>query len=102
MLTRRALLELATVGAAAAAVPPAGPDRSEEHTSELQSLRQLVCRLLLVKQIRIGTHAVQWFFLLKCSLLFQEHGGLVRGRRAMVQSHAPRNNHREPLRDFFF
>src|SRR5258705_4888259 len=25
-------------------------DRSEEHTSELQSLRQLVCRLLLVKK----------------------------------------------------
>src|SRR5947199_2654575 len=26
-----------------------GSDRSEEHTSELQSLRQLVCRLLLEK-----------------------------------------------------
>ena len=25
-------------------------DRSEEHTSELQSLRQLVCRLLLEKK----------------------------------------------------
>src|ERR1035438_10814902 len=106
MLTRRALLELATVGAAAAAVPPANPPftlpklpyaydalepyidaqtmqihhdkhhqayvdnlnkvvaaepalagmtvdellRSEEHTSELQSLRHLVCRLLLEKK----------------------------------------------------
>src|ERR1035438_10575437 len=27
-----------------------GPDRSEEHTSELQSLRHLVCRLLLEKK----------------------------------------------------
>src|SRR5258705_823936 len=28
----------------------AQPDRSEEHTSELQSLRHLVCRLLLEKK----------------------------------------------------
>src|SRR5205814_7672156 len=28
--------------------------RSEEHTSELQSLRQLVCRLLLDKNIKIS------------------------------------------------
>src|ERR1039458_10459455 len=28
----------------------AGADRSEEHTSELQSLRHLVCRLLLAKK----------------------------------------------------
>src|ERR1035441_500598 len=28
----------------------AGQDRSEEHTSELQSLRHLVCRLLLEKK----------------------------------------------------
>src|SRR5262245_65396997 len=34
-------------GAAALAVAPA---RSEEHTSELQSLRHLVCRLLLEKK----------------------------------------------------
>src|SRR3712207_7328288 len=35
-------------------VPPAGPhnarDRSEEHTSELQSRQYLVCRLLLEKK----------------------------------------------------
>src|ERR1039458_10598007 len=34
-------------------VPPSfsgGPMRSEEHTSELQSLRHLVCRLLLAKK----------------------------------------------------
>src|SRR2546425_8445724 len=29
---------------------PAGGDRSEEHTSELQSLAYLVCRLLLEKK----------------------------------------------------
>src|SRR5947199_3895404 len=36
--------------------PPAGPSsrpRSEEHTSELQSLRHLVCRLLLEKKKKI-------------------------------------------------
>src|SRR5262245_64939956 len=31
-------------------VPGARPLRSEEHTSELQSLRHLVCRLLLEKK----------------------------------------------------
>src|SRR5258705_8080184 len=33
-------------------------DRSEEHTSELQSLRHLVCRLLLEKKRSHGGHAV--------------------------------------------
>src|SRR5947199_770077 len=33
----------------------AGGDRSEEHTSELQSLRHLVCRLLLEKKKRHTT-----------------------------------------------
>src|SRR5437899_8947101 len=33
-------------------VHPAPEPRSEEHTSELQSLRQLVCRLLLGKKKR--------------------------------------------------
>src|SRR2546425_6847100 len=32
-----------------------GAGRSEEHTSELQSLAYLVCRLLLEKKNRIGT-----------------------------------------------
>src|SRR5437899_7615214 len=41
--------ELLVVGAAVAAAP-AAPKRSEEHTSELQSLRHLVCRLLLEKK----------------------------------------------------
>src|SRR5690606_41315000 len=33
-----------------AGVDAAGPDRSEEHTSELQSRENLVCRLLLEKK----------------------------------------------------
>src|SRR5258705_2840203 len=35
---------------ATAAEPSHSPSRSEEHTSELQSLRHLVCRLLLEKK----------------------------------------------------
>src|SRR5437899_6841562 len=34
----------------------AGVQRSEEHTSELQSLRHLVCRLLLEKKKKKPTH----------------------------------------------
>src|SRR5438045_6060927 len=34
--------------------------RSEEHTSELQSLRHLVCRLLLEKKKRTKTHVRTW------------------------------------------
>src|SRR5258705_6122283 len=35
-----------------------GPNRSEEHTSELQSLRHLVCRLLLEKKkVRLAAAA---------------------------------------------
>src|SRR5438093_2640458 len=38
----------------------AGLDRSEEHTSELQSLTNLVCRLLLEKKKKhLQTHAVR-------------------------------------------
>src|SRR3712207_8442744 len=36
---------------------PAGPRRSEEHTSELQSRQYLVCRLLLEKQKPSGQTA---------------------------------------------
>src|SRR5258705_5584894 len=36
-------------------VGDAGAERSEEHTSELQSLRHLVCRLLLEKKKRSKT-----------------------------------------------
>src|SRR5437899_4922400 len=38
------------------------PSRSEEHTSELQSLRHLVCRLLLEKkksQVRVTPHLLR-------------------------------------------
>src|SRR5436853_4466623 len=35
-----------------------GFERSEEHTSELQSLRHLVCRLLLEKKNEHGIHQV--------------------------------------------
>src|SRR5436853_4095804 len=53
-------LRLRQVGRGAAAVRraargarrPQRVDRSEEHTSELQSLRHLVCRLLLEKKKR--------------------------------------------------
>src|ERR1035438_4200460 len=40
------------------ALSPANVHRSEEHTSELQSLRHLVCRLLLEKKIleKLSTH----------------------------------------------
>src|SRR3712207_7469620 len=34
----------------------AGADRSEEHTSELQSRQYLVCRLLLEKKINLLTY----------------------------------------------
>src|SRR2546425_7776739 len=44
-------------GGAHAAVGIAGTlSRSEEHTSELQSLAYLVCRLLLEKKKRINDH----------------------------------------------
>src|SRR5205823_11798589 len=49
---RRAILppRRAPWRAARAAVRTPGPSRSEEHTSELQSLAYLVCRLLLEKK----------------------------------------------------
>src|SRR5207342_3950014 len=37
---------------------PRSRARSEEHTSELQSREKLVCRLLLEKKKRIGTHVL--------------------------------------------
>src|SRR5690349_22914961 len=53
------VLVAAPFGVAAADVvvePPAdGPTRSEEHTSELQSRRDLVCRLLLEKKKKKNT-----------------------------------------------
>src|ERR1035441_11016732 len=49
-----------------------GSRRSEEHTSELQSLRHLVCRLLLEKTIQISeehTSALQSLRPLLCRLM---------------------------------
>src|SRR2546427_4919936 len=42
-------------GAAESDVPLVVPDRSEEHTSELQSQSNLVCRLLLEKKKKTKT-----------------------------------------------
>src|SRR5262245_62444475 len=54
----------APVGAELEALPPAfssshARNRSEEHTSELQSLRHLVCRLLLEKKKKKHTTTSQ-------------------------------------------
>src|SRR2546425_6376588 len=49
-----ALFQLQTVTLAAA--PPLVQARSEEHTSELQSLAYLVCRLLLEKKTSQDVH----------------------------------------------
>src|SRR5437899_7662819 len=43
-------------------------DRSEEHTSELQSLRHLVCRLLLEKKNPHERHIAQRYPLAECTL----------------------------------
>src|SRR5437899_6693197 len=45
-----ALCGALSYGELSAALPRSGGERSEEHTSELQSLRHLVCRLLLEKK----------------------------------------------------
>src|SRR5689334_23581513 len=42
-----------------------GADRSEEHTSELQSQFHLVCRLLLEKKKKIYTHKSKSHIILK-------------------------------------
>src|SRR3712207_7942060 len=39
-------------------------DRSEEHTSELQSRQYLVCRLLLVKKILLESYT--YYFIYRC------------------------------------
>src|SRR5215471_19373878 len=42
-----------------ASIPPPRPTRSEEHTSELQSRRELVCRLLLEKKKKGREHLIK-------------------------------------------
>src|ERR1039458_10434443 len=50
----------------------AGPVRSEEHTSELQSLRHLVCRLLLEKKQKdnVTNTSKSTLFMVICRFLF--------------------------------
>src|SRR6266849_5891106 len=52
-LFRSVLLEQGQPAGAVECGPVAGDDRSEEHTSELQSRVDLVCRLLLEKKKKI-------------------------------------------------
>src|SRR5258705_5313522 len=62
------------------ATGPATASRSEEHTSELQSLRHLVCRLLLEKK-------KQWSFVTQCNnVVFHLHwiGSRARQQHADV------------------
>src|ERR1035441_10958778 len=47
--------------------------RSEEHTSELQSLRHLVCRLLLEKKTRNTCPTVQCHTLPRLALTLADH-----------------------------
>src|SRR5437588_9458710 len=47
---KRAATESEPTGGAVVTATPVGSDRSEEHTSELQSHSDLVCRLLLEKK----------------------------------------------------
>src|SRR2546421_9634178 len=44
-----------------AGVHSTDPERSEEHTSELQSRSDLVCRLLLEKKKKNGLNVVSWY-----------------------------------------
>src|ERR1039458_151820 len=53
--------------------------RSEEHTSELQSLRHLVCRLLLEKNKTIYVGATKRVYY-KATMLLRGHAGLPGGR----------------------
>src|SRR3989441_3816719 len=56
----RAVLDVARVGEHRDQLAAPGEQRSEEHTSELQSLAYLVCRLLLEKKKK--THTIPWTY----------------------------------------
>src|SRR6266496_118452 len=59
--------------------------RSEEHTSELQSRRDLVCRLLLEKKKNYGSFSLLWpVFLRLCLSHFIETLSFVRQGRVVV------------------
>src|SRR5690625_5374875 len=66
---------LPAVGAVAASTDRAHHQRSEEHTSELQSRGHLVCRLLLEKKNATNQHVVT----MHCYLHHTTHGA-VRAR----------------------
>src|SRR5256885_5189443 len=53
------MLGISICGTTSASSPCAGAGRSEEHTSELQSPCNLVCRLLLEKKKRVGHHVIE-------------------------------------------
>src|ERR1039458_7373853 len=55
--------------------------RSEEHTSELQSLRHLVCRLLLEKKQQKNKNRITQTYA-DTTVLTPTHNGRHRGRRA--------------------
>src|SRR5262245_54263254 len=64
---------------------PKHPSRSEEHTSELQSLRHLVCRLLLEKKNALHTKRQNLFQELDAVihlLMEAKHWGLRKSRNA--------------------
>src|ERR1035438_7385162 len=56
--------------------------RSEEHTSELQSLRHLVCRLLLEKK----TPVAPWPFLTAGQFVYINHGPWAGGEGIVIAS----------------
>src|SRR5205814_8798170 len=78
--------------------PHRGRRRSEEHTSELQSLRHLVCRLLLEKkkeQITPGPRAPGPA--LRRFAYMERSSGKAPGRRIAIRSlHHPRNTRHDP------
>src|ERR1039458_6481142 len=75
--------------------------RSEEHTSELQSLRHLVCRLLLEKKtLTDGTaNAINPGLALHDNMSFPENSGRGAARRATPSAATPRDT---PLMFYFF
>src|SRR2546425_7314157 len=58
-LTKSLCNEWASQGVNVNAIAPGYMDRSEEHTSELQSLAYLVCRLLLEKKKKDGNQRTE-------------------------------------------
>src|SRR6266516_6643168 len=53
--------------------PPASPRRSEEHTSELQSPYELVCRLLLEKKKQKISHVIHPKKKIKKKIIHNNH-----------------------------